>query len=576
MRKVATLSFLLAVFSAGTALAWGPGTHERNSYRMLTQGIIDPLRIAAGLDASYISDMADEADSSPWHDTYEHPQWEMIGTRGYIFDPKWGNLDESRRLAFITHVAADCGVPLGHSPANQVWTNSTIEAAMEARVESWGWDMPTINPYTGTITDKLNTFYSQCISHAQWSKSNVTSVFEATFLSHGRTAGWNGEGLGLNLGQAVMLDYFLAKQPTVAEANGGYATNPGGSITFNSSGSYDPDAVTTVSGGSYYNNGTGITCSWDLNNDGTYETAGASPTLSHSQLLGLVGPTEGRTISLRVQDDEGSTYLTASHGGVATDTATIAVYVPPTAAGRAQYGWLGKPSDVPSQWDWDNLIDNGSADADHTDNPAAGVTNWEWDLNNDGVYETSGSSARVYYSQFEAVGVTANENHTVSLRVTDNEGATTVQSGISMPVLVNPILNAVGDHAVAPGNTLTLDMASQAYDPDGGAITEWAWDLNNDGTFGDRYGSLLQLTYDECLSLGMLVGSWNPFHLRVTDNDANITGWWAGTAYSTGYLYLSSSGMMMASAVPEPSSLALLATMAVSLGLWLNHRRKSN
>lgn len=124
----------------------------------------------------------------------------------------------------------------------------------------------------------------------------------------------------------MLADLFLAEKPTVAEANGGYAVNPGGSVTFSSTGSYDPDSITWNSSGSYSNNGGSFNGTWDLDGDGTYETTGASPTLSHAQLVSLVSYTEGKTITLRVADTDPGVYQKN-----ATDTATIAVYSNPTA-----------------------------------------------------------------------------------------------------------------------------------------------------------------------------------------------------------------------------------------------------
>ena len=72
----------------------------------------------------------------------------------------------------------------------------------------------------------------------------------------------------------MVVNYFLAKLPSVAVANGPYSVSPGGNVTFSSSGSYDPTSSHTIrrqllSELSGHRQG-----AWDLNNDGTDEMKG--------------------------------------------------------------------------------------------------------------------------------------------------------------------------------------------------------------------------------------------------------------------------------------------------------------
>jgi hypothetical protein len=85
-------------------------------------------------------------------------------------------------------------------------------------------------------------------------------------------------------------------QPPVAEANGPYSCNLGDTVTLSSAGSTDPD-------------GTIVLYEWDLDNNGSFETTGASPTFSCT--------TQGTfTVTLKVTDNDGLTD---------TDTATVTV-----------------------------------------------------------------------------------------------------------------------------------------------------------------------------------------------------------------------------------------------------------
>jgi predicted extracellular nuclease len=96
----------------------------------------------------------------------------------------------------------------------------------------------------------------------------------------------------------------LNSPPTVA-AGGPYAVAEGGSVALSATGS-DPE-------------GGPLTYAWDLDNDGTFETAGQTPTFSAAALDGPAS----HTVGVRVTDDGGLT---------ATDTATVNVTnVAPTA-----------------------------------------------------------------------------------------------------------------------------------------------------------------------------------------------------------------------------------------------------
>lgn len=521
------LLLLMTVSVGSTAWGWGGPTHSKLAQFLLDDPVISPFVTEFGIDRSSVISWTGEPPDA-WH----HPGWEMIRDRGYLgvySGVDWTSLSETTRLKYLIHIATDCGVPLGHSPAREVYINTVAEAALEAQVSTWS-SYPSVvgtsyyqhsrtgyaAQFTGSYSDITNTFYYACLNNASWFKSTPTPwyLFGAHEPESNKAAGWNGTTLGQMLGRAMLADYFLAKRDTVAAINGSYAVNPGGNVTFSAAGSYDPDSISWATNGTYYNNGGGLTAfDWDLTNNGVWDVSASSFNLNYDQLYSLVGPTEGRTIQLRVIDNEGK---------AAYASTTLAVYTQPTAAGQAQYGWLGKPGDVPSLWDWDNLIDNGSYDLD-----GGSVTTWAWDLNNDGDYEKAGgSSTRVYYSDFEAAGVAPNENHTVTLQVTDNEGATSTISGIAMPVLVNPVVDSIGGpYVFAPG---AAQFAGAGHDPDGGSITAYGWDVLADGSV-DYSGSTVNLTYRNLVDLGLAPGTYQ-LQFAVTDNDADITGWWAGQA----------------------------------------------
>ncbi len=90
-----------------------------------------------------------------------------------------------------------------------------------------------------------------------------------------------------------------ANSPPTAEANGPYSVGEGGSVGLSSAGSADPDSNP-------------LAFAWDLDNNGSFETPGASPAFSAA---GRNGPTS-QVVVLRVSD------------GIAapvTDTATVTI-----------------------------------------------------------------------------------------------------------------------------------------------------------------------------------------------------------------------------------------------------------
>lgn len=85
--------------------------------------------------------------------------------------------------------------------------------------------------------------------------------------------------------------------PPVADAGGPYSTAEGQSVALDGTGSSDPE-------------GGALTYAWDLDNNGTFETSGATPTFPAQGQDGVY------TVVLRVTDPQGSS---------ATDTATVTV-----------------------------------------------------------------------------------------------------------------------------------------------------------------------------------------------------------------------------------------------------------
>ncbi|MFC1766705.1 PKD domain-containing protein, partial [Planctomycetota bacterium] len=144
-------------------------------------------------------------------------------------------------------------------------------------------------------------------------------------------------------------------QPPVAEAGGPYQGTAGDPLTFDGSASYDPDKGDRI-----------ILYEWDFDGDGKYELRGETV-----QKI-FASETKG-TVRLRVRDTQQASD---------TDTASYEIKKknqPPIAnAGGPYQGITGEP-----------ILFDGSASYDPDEGDV--IILYEWDLDNDGSYETRGA-----------------------------------------------------------------------------------------------------------------------------------------------------------------------------------------
>jgi PKD repeat protein len=185
---------------------------------------------------------------------------------------------------------------------------------------------------------------------------------------------------------------FLVEQEEnlspVADANGPYTGYEGSPITFNGSGSYDPDDYI-------------VSWEWDLDGDGIYETNATETngTVNYTWCDDYFG-----NVSLKVTDSFGATDV---------DNTTVTVLnVPPTAnAGPNQTVYAG-----------DLVTFNGSA----TDPSCNDTLTFERDFG-DGTNATGLNATHVYFDK---------ENYTVTFTVTDDDGGVGTDTAI---ITVNSI-----------------------------------------------------------------------------------------------------------------------------------------
>ncbi len=223
-------------------------------------------------------------------------------------------------------------------------------------------------------------------------------------------------------------------QPPVANANGPYNGTVSVPVTFNGTGSNDPD-------------GTIVGFDWDFG-DGTV-AVDAGPTPSHTY-----SADGSYTVTLTVTDDAGASATDAT-------TANIGAVVnqPPTADPNGPYSGT---VNVPVQFDG-----TASDDADGT------IVAYEWNFG-DG---TTGTGATPTHSY------SANGTFTVSLTVTDDADATDTATTTATIGLGNqpPTADANGPYTGTVGIAVQFDGTGSS-DPEGGSL---AYDWNfGDGSVG--------------------------------------------------------------------------------------------
>jgi hypothetical protein len=163
-------------------------------------------------------------------------------------------------------------------------------------------------------------------------------------------------------------------------------------------------------------------------------------------------------------------------------------------------------------------VDEGSAvqlDASGTTDPdqAPETLTYEWDLDNDGDFDDASGITTV----FSAVGMDGPGVVTIGLRVTDDEGASDVDTATVHISNVPPIADAGADQIVSRNETVTV---TGSWTDPAGMLDEpyvWAWDIDGDGTFDTSgvaiYGDTITIdTYFD------YIGQYT-MTFRVTDRD---------------------------------------------------------
>ncbi len=223
---------------------------------------------------------------------------------------------------------------------------------------------------------------------------------------------------------------------------------------------------------------------WDWENDGVFDDLYDVPDAGHSY-----AESGDYEVQLRVTDDEGGT-------DILDDPLLMHIIanLDPIACGEAD-------TTTPTVCEPVHFTDCGSYDPDGGD-----IVKYEWDWDNDGVYDEEGNDV---YHTWDAVGT-----FFVQYRVTDDEDATDeldepleIQTQNALPTVVA----SAGQYSVYVCEEIAFD-ATESYDNDCGGqeIVQWEWDWDDDGTY-DAFGSMVVHSWDE--------PDIYPVQCRVTDDE---------------------------------------------------------
>ena len=242
-------------------------------------------------------------------------------------------------------------------------------------------------------------------------------------------------------------------------------------VDFDATGSYDPDGTVK-----HYD--------YDFDSDGIWDAYDSADAVSHRYVAPGIYDAK-----LRVTDDEGAQ---------AIDIVTITVSMEDNESPIADLQATPTSGDAPLMVDFDAI---GSHD------PDGSVKHYDYDFDNDGIWDAYDSADAVSH-RYVAPGI-----YDAKLRVTDDDGA---QATDMVAITVNAVGNdsPIADLQATPTSgdaPLMVDFdASGSYDPDG-YIKHYDYDFDNDGIW-DAYdsGDTVSWTY---LSAGIYGAK-----LRVTDD----------------------------------------------------------
>jgi YD repeat-containing protein len=428
-----------------------------------------PTGTAVGFDAS--------ASSDP-DGTVTHYEWDLDGNGSYETDT-----GATASASSTYAVAANVTIGLRVSDDLGATATTTRAVTVQNRAPSASFTA-TPNPVpTGTEVNfdaAGSTDPDGTVSKYEWDldgNGSYETDSGTTATTSKSYAGASTPTIGLRvtdeLGATATTTRVLTVQNRLPTASFTLAPNPvvsGNSVSFNGSGSTDPD-------------GTIAKYEWDFDGNGSYETS-TGATATASKAFPIAGSV---TVGLRVTDSNGGTETTTRSLTVSNRAPTASFTATPTTA----------PTGTAVTF-------NGAASTD----PDGTVAKYEWDLDGNGSYETDTGTTATASKAFATPGTV-----TVGLRVTDNLGLTATTSKAVTAQNRAPVPSFTATPNPVPTGTAVNFDATGSTDPDG-TVTKYEWDLDGNGSYETNTGATATTTKT-------YAGASTPtIRLRVTDNNA--------------------------------------------------------
>lgn len=224
-------------------------------------------------------------------------------------------------------------------------------------------------------------------------------------------------------GSGIKLRYLkmTVNTPPIAKIGGPYTGNEGTPVQFNASASSDPD-------------GTIMKYLWDFQNDGVWDDTTTAPIVAYIYNDDFSG-----IVKLKVIDSEDD---------FAVDSTTVTISnVAPTAEAGGPYS---------GKWATNISLNGNATDPSSQD---ALALKYEWDLDNDGIFESIGKNVVAKYTQ--------TERHLVWLKVTDDENGVGLDSATVVIDNEPPVVTQIPNQSMRKGESfkaITLD--DYVTDPD--------------------------------------------------------------------------------------------------------------
>jgi hypothetical protein len=209
--------------------------------------------------------------------------------------------------------------------------------------------------------------------------------------------------------------------PPVARIGGPYNGIEGSPVQFDASGSSDPD-------------GSIISYLWDFQNDNVWDDTTTTATNSYTYIDDFSGK-----IKIKVVDSEDDFSWD-------TTTVTISNVAPTGEAGGPYNGNWGQPINF-----------TGTASDPSPEDELR--LKYEWDLDEDGNFETVGKNVQKSYDQGEV--------HKVWFRVSDDDGGVGLDSALVTVANEPPVVSQIPDQAIRKGESFTeISLDNYVTDPD--------------------------------------------------------------------------------------------------------------